>query len=116
MKKIMKISTVVIALTVLMSVMAFGLSKDQFERMEVNPEIVWDLYKCPACGYVYDWEHGDPSNGVEEGTVFAAIPEDWVCPVCGCIHHHPVFMIKKNTDIKASVGNKANPAKCSQEK
>lgn len=41
-----------------------------------------DKYECP-CGYVYDPEEGDPENGVEPGTPFPDVPEDWVCPVCG---------------------------------
>lgn len=40
-------------------------------------------YKCTVCGYVYDPEKGDPDNGVEPGTAFEDIPDDWVCPVCG---------------------------------
>lgn len=39
-------------------------------------------YEC-LCGYVYDPEIGDPDNGVEPGTAFNDIPEDWTCPVCG---------------------------------
>ncbi len=38
---------------------------------------------CVPCGYIYDPEEGDPSNGVEPGTAFEDLPEDWVCPVCG---------------------------------
>ena len=40
-------------------------------------------YVCVVCGYIYDPEEGDPDNGVEPGTSFEAIPEDWVCPMCG---------------------------------
>lgn len=40
-------------------------------------------YECDACGYVYDPEKGDPENGIEPGTAFEDIPENWVCPVCG---------------------------------
>lgn len=40
-------------------------------------------YVCDLCGYVYDPELGDPDNGVEAGTEFANLPEDWVCPLCG---------------------------------
>ena len=40
-------------------------------------------YECTVCGYVYDPELGDPDNGVEPGTPFGKIPDDWVCPVCG---------------------------------
>lgn len=40
-------------------------------------------YKCLICGYIYDPDHGDPDNGIEVGTAFEALPDDWVCPVCG---------------------------------
>lgn len=38
---------------------------------------------CKACGYIYDEEVGDPDSGIEAGTKFEDIPDDWVCPVCG---------------------------------
>ena len=40
-------------------------------------------YKCEVCGYIYDPAAGDPDNGVQPGTAFADVPEDWVCPLCG---------------------------------
>lgn len=40
-------------------------------------------YQCIVCGYVYDPEQGDPDSGIDPGTTFEDIPEDWVCPVCG---------------------------------
>ena len=42
-----------------------------------------DKYECSVCGYVYDPAEGDPENGIEPGTSFEDIPDDWVCPVCG---------------------------------
>lgn len=39
-------------------------------------------YECTLCGYVYDPELGDPDNGVEPGTPFKSLSDDWVCPVC----------------------------------
>lgn len=42
-----------------------------------------DKYVCTICGYVYDPEQGDPDNGIEPGTAFADLPDDWECPVCG---------------------------------
>ena len=32
-------------------------------------------FECTACGYIYD--------EADEDTLFADLPEDWVCPVCG---------------------------------
>jgi rubredoxin len=40
-------------------------------------------WECTVCGYVYDPEAGDPEAGIEPGTAFEALPDDWVCPVCG---------------------------------
>ena len=40
-------------------------------------------YVCEICGYVYDPKEGDPDNGVDAGTAFEKLPEDWECPVCG---------------------------------
>lgn len=39
-------------------------------------------YVCP-CGYVYDEEIGDVENGIQPGTKWKDVPEDFVCPVCG---------------------------------
>ena len=40
-------------------------------------------YICTVCDYIYDPEVGDPDNGVEPGTAFEDLPDDWVCPDCG---------------------------------
>jgi hydroxylamine reductase len=40
-------------------------------------------YQCLACEYVYDPAVGDPDNGIDPGTPFPELPDDWVCPVCG---------------------------------
>ena len=38
---------------------------------------------CTLCGWEYDPEVGDPDGGIEPGTAFEDIPEDWECPLCG---------------------------------
>lgn len=40
-------------------------------------------YECTVCEYIYDPKEGDPDNGIEPGTPFEELPDDWVCPVCG---------------------------------
>ena len=40
-------------------------------------------YICTVCEYIYDPEQGDPESGIEPGTAFEDIPEDWTCPLCG---------------------------------
>ena len=39
---------------------------------------VWDV-----CGYIYDEAAGDPDNGIEPGTAWEDVPEDFLCPLCG---------------------------------
>jgi len=40
-------------------------------------------YVCSICGYEYDEEKGEPDSGIEPGTKWEDVPEDFVCPVCG---------------------------------
>lgn len=42
-----------------------------------------DRYVCGPCGYVYDPADGDPDNGIDPGTSFKDLPDDWCCPICG---------------------------------
>ena len=46
-----------------------------------------DKYECP-CGYIYDPEEGDYENGIDAGTAFADLPDEWVCPKCGAEKEH----------------------------
>ena len=41
-----------------------------------------EKYVCSVCGYVYDPVEGDPENGIDPGTGFENLPDDWTCPVC----------------------------------
>ncbi len=40
-------------------------------------------YVCDVCGYIYDPDVGDTDNGIQPGTAFDDLPDDWVCPLCG---------------------------------
>jgi rubredoxin len=40
-------------------------------------------YICTVCGYTYDPVAGDPDSGIEAGTPFEELPDEWICPVCG---------------------------------
>jgi rubredoxin len=40
-------------------------------------------WECIACGWVYREEKGHRESGVEPGTPFQDLPEDWTCPLCG---------------------------------
>jgi rubredoxin len=46
-------------------------------------EGIMSKYRCETCGYEYDPAVGDPDNGIESGTPFEDLPDDWVCPLCG---------------------------------
>ncbi|MBR2979202.1 MAG: rubredoxin [Myxococcaceae bacterium] len=40
-------------------------------------------WRCTVCGYIYDPALGDPDSGIQPGTAFEALPDDWTCPECG---------------------------------
>tara|TARA_B100002019_G_C20880182_1_gene408319 strand:- start:107 stop:427 length:321 start_codon:yes stop_codon:yes gene_type:complete len=40
-------------------------------------------WECVVCGFIYDEEEGLPEEGIEPGTKWDDIPDDWVCPDCG---------------------------------
>ncbi len=42
-----------------------------------------ESYICEVCGYIYNPEDGDIDAGVEAGTAWKDVPDDWVCPLCG---------------------------------
>jgi len=46
-------------------------------------DLVMTKWLCTVCGYIYDPKKGDPESGIEPGTSFEALPDDWVCPECG---------------------------------
>lgn len=39
-------------------------------------------WRCVVCDYIYDPAEGDPDSGIDPGTPFESIPDDWVCPLC----------------------------------
>jgi len=42
-----------------------------------------EKWQCTICGYIYDPAIGDPDNGINPGTPFEELPDDWLCPECG---------------------------------
>ena len=44
-----------------------------------------DKWECQVCGYIYDPEFGDSSQGINPGTPFEDLPDSWVCPICGAL-------------------------------
>ena len=57
----------------------------QFQEDRLIPGRITKMknYVCDVCGYVYEPENGDPDNGIDPGTAFDDLPDDWTCPVCG---------------------------------
>ena len=37
-------------------------------------------YVCIICGWTYDEKEGDPDNGIDPGTRFEDLPDDFVSP------------------------------------
>lgn len=56
---------------------------EQETPADTSEEKAETQYECDVCGYVYDPAEGDPDGGIEPGTPWEDIPDDWVCPVCG---------------------------------
>jgi len=54
-----------------------------FGKLTYKEELIKKKYICEACGWEYDEALGDPENGIEPGTKFEDLPEDFVCPLCG---------------------------------
>ena len=42
-------------------------------------------YICDVCDWVYDPEKGLPEEGIEPGTPFDDLPDDFECPECGVV-------------------------------
>ena len=57
--------------------------KQRRKKLGIRGSKKMERYICTVCGYIYDPEEGDPENGIEPGTPFEKIPNDWVCPICG---------------------------------
>ena len=58
------------------------------ESLEYDRQVAIDAdqmktYECLVCGFIYDEEEGWPDDGIEPGTKWEDVPEDWVCPDCG---------------------------------
>lgn len=63
-------------------------------------------FVCSICGYVYDERKGDPKAGIEPGTKWEDLPEDWVCPLCGALKDDFV-----EQDVKKDSEKETNPIK-----
>jgi rubredoxin len=68
----------------LQEVFFYGISElSWLQAVEVWTMADMSKYQCNVCGYIYDPAEGDPSNGVQPGTPFSELPDEWHCPLCG---------------------------------
>ena len=51
--------------------------------LQLNTPISMAKYVCDTCGWEYDPEVGYPEGGIEPGTAFEDLPDDFECPLCG---------------------------------
>lgn len=58
-------------------------AEEEHVKAEEKKEGKMQKYVCGICGYVYDPAEGDSEGNIPAGTSFEALPDDWVCPVCG---------------------------------
>jgi flavin reductase (DIM6/NTAB) family NADH-FMN oxidoreductase RutF len=56
---------------------------DETIKVDTAAAVASRRMQCSVCGYSYDPALGDASQGVEPGTPWEALPDDWVCPICG---------------------------------
>lgn len=40
-------------------------------------------WMCQQCGWIYDESKGDHASGLDAGTRWEDVPDDWICPDCG---------------------------------
>ncbi|EGN57632.1 rubredoxin [Hallella multisaccharivorax DSM 17128] len=53
------------------------------QKVQIKTNTTMKKYVCTVCGWIYDPAKGDPDNGIQPGTAFEDLPEDWTCPECG---------------------------------
>jgi len=49
----------------------------------LNKDLPMQKWICVTCGFIYDEAKGLPDYDVAPGTLFADLPDDWICPECG---------------------------------
>jgi len=63
----------------LMVIVALGVGYKNFQEEKTEVK----TYECIECKYIYNPKYGNKRAGIEPGTEFEALPDDWKCPVCG---------------------------------
>ena len=47
--------------------------------------MTYQKYICLLCGFIYSEELGWPEEGIEPGTRWDDVPDEWTCPDCGAM-------------------------------
>jgi len=68
----------------------------------------FELWECIVCGWRYDEALGVPDEGIEPGTRWDDIPEDWTCPECG-VSKEDFEMVGISRTTVAELQAKTNP-------
>ncbi len=63
----------------LMVIVALGLGYKNFQGEKSDTQ----MYECIECKYIYNPKYGNEKAGINPGTSFEDLPDNWVCPVCG---------------------------------
>jgi rubredoxin len=53
------------------------------QKQKEKAGIKLKIYICRVCGYIYNESKGDPAHGIQPGTKWDEIPDNWRCPKCG---------------------------------
>ena len=59
------------------------IDKSLVARETSNKSLQNELWQCQLCHFTYESEKGDPISGIDPGTKFNDLPQDWCCPICG---------------------------------
>ncbi|WP_444937323.1 FAD-dependent oxidoreductase [Microbulbifer sp. JMSA004] len=66
-----------------------GAAKQDFSMLQISGDTAQDsqtgfrIWECMVCGWTYNEAEGRPHDGIDPGTRWEDIPEDWSCPQCG---------------------------------
>ncbi|MCX6229412.1 MAG: flavin reductase [Bacteroidia bacterium] len=59
------------------------IEKANVETLFADQKKSLEVWQCQLCHYEYEEEKGDPISGIQPGTLFIDLPDDWLCPICG---------------------------------
>lgn len=57
-------------------------TKNNTEKKNSTSKSEVKKHRCLVCGYIYNPESGDATQGIAPGTPFEDLPEEWECPIC----------------------------------